>query len=64
MDDPKTIAAESEADTRAKRIDPVLKQAGWDVIDTAFTRREEIAPGRILNGGRRSTPMQCDYVLR
>jgi len=64
MDDPKSIAAESEADTRAKRIDPVLKAAGWDVIETAFTRREEIAPGRILSGGRRATPMQCDYVLR
>ena len=58
-----TNNTESEADTRAERIDPVLRVAGWGVIDRAVIRREVIAPGRILEGGRRASDMSSDYVL-
>ena len=54
---------ETEADTRAKRIDPVLREAGWDVVEGSDIRREEICPGRIQPGGKRATPLVSDYVL-
>ncbi|MCF7976994.1 MAG: DEAD/DEAH box helicase family protein [Chromatiaceae bacterium] len=54
---------ETEADTRANRIDPVLAAAGWDVIPGAQIRRELICPGRIQTGGRRGKSLACDYVL-
>ncbi len=56
------ITSESEADTRANRIDPVLAKAGWLPPD-AQVRREVIAPGRIVQGGKRANPMSADYVL-
>ena len=58
-----TNNTETEADTRAERIDPVLRTAGWGVIEHAVIRREVIAPGRILEGGRRASDMSSDYVL-
>lgn len=58
-----TIAGETETETRVNRIDPALKAVGWDVIETARIRHEVIAPGRILNGGRRASAMSADYVL-
>jgi type I restriction enzyme, R subunit len=27
----------NEAETRAEHIDPALKEAGWGVVDTAFS---------------------------
>ncbi|MEN5059692.1 DEAD/DEAH box helicase family protein [Luteimonas sp. TWI1416] len=54
---------ETEADTRANRIDPVLRDAGWGVIDGAQVQRELICPGRILAGGQRGTALSADYVL-
>lgn len=54
---------ETEADTRANRIDPVLKGAGWDVVTGSRIKREQICPGRILSGGRRSEAVSSDYVL-
>lgn len=63
MSDLKAIASETEADTRAERIDPALAAQGWGVVDGTRVRREVIAPGRILNGGHRATPMSSDYVL-
>jgi type I restriction enzyme R subunit len=56
------IHSESEADTRANRIDPALIAAGWLPPD-AHVRREVIAPGRIVQGGKRANPMSADYVL-
>jgi type I restriction enzyme, R subunit len=56
------ISTESEADTRANRIDPVLVQAGWLPPD-AHVKRELIAPGRIVQGAKRANPMTADYVL-
>ena len=57
------IATETEADTRARRIDPMLRDAGWDVTPRSLVRREDIALGRISATGRRENPMTCDYVL-
>lgn len=60
---PHLIATESEADTRARRIDPALRDAGWDVTPRSVISREDIAHGRITATGRRENPMSCDYVL-
>ena len=53
---------ETEADTRANRIDPVLIAAGWGA-DGATIKREQICPGRIQSGGRRGKGLSCDIVL-
>lgn len=43
----------NEAETRAEHIDPVLKAAGWGVVEGSRIRREyEISPGRIEAMGR------------
>ncbi len=54
---------ETEADTRANRIDPVLRAAGWGVVEGAKVHRELICPGRITRGGGRANPLSADYVL-
>lgn len=53
---------ETEADSRANRIDPVLTAAGWGT-GGATIRREVICPGRIQSGGRRGKGLSSDYVL-
>ncbi len=54
---------ETEADTRANRIDPVLRAAGWGVVEGSRIRREmTISRGRITAGGR-VNPLSADYVL-
>jgi type I restriction enzyme, R subunit len=53
----------NEAETRAELIDPALHAAGWGVVAQSRTRREVIAPGRILGGGRRASIKAADYVL-
>jgi len=53
---------ETEADTRAERIDPVLAAAGWGQNGSRI-RREVICPGRIQAGGKRGKSLSCDYVL-
>ncbi|TCT29734.1 EcoAI/FtnUII family type I restriction enzme subunit R [Martelella mediterranea] len=53
---------ETEADTRANRIDPVLREAGWGVVEGSKIRREMICPGRITGAGR-INPLSADYVL-
>lgn len=55
---------ETEADTRANRIDPVLREAGWGVVPGSHIARElTIAPGRILGAGQRMAALSADYVL-
>ena len=54
---------ETEAETRAERIDPVLRAAGWGVVEGSRIRREMICPGRIQTGGKRGKGLSCDYVL-
>ena len=53
----------NEAETRAELIDPALAAAGWGVVEASCTRREVIAPGRIMGKGKRAKPLSCDYVL-
>lgn len=53
----------NEAETRAELIDPALREAGWGVVSESRTRREVIAPGRIMGRGKRVRPLSCDYVL-
>ena len=55
--------SETEADTRANRIDPVLREADWGVAEGSQVQRELICPGRILAGGQRGTALSADYVL-
>ncbi|UDF03272.1 type I restriction-modification enzyme R subunit C-terminal domain-containing protein [Asticcacaulis sp. AND118] len=54
---------ETESETRADRIDPVLRAAGWGVVEGSRVRREVICPGRILSGNKRGKGLACDYVL-
>ena len=60
--------AETEADTRADRIDPALAAQGWsgpNRIEGARVSREEMLwPGRIMSGGGLNAPKPADYVLR
>jgi len=58
----------NEAETRAEHIDPLLKAAGWDVVEGSQIRREyPITLGRIegRNQGqvRRGKSLTADYVL-
>lgn len=57
-----SIHDETEADTRAERIDPVLHAAGWGQ-NGSKVRREVICPGRIQSGGTRGRSLSADYVL-
>ncbi|MDP3194333.1 EcoAI/FtnUII family type I restriction enzme subunit R [Tabrizicola sp.] len=56
------IQTETEADTRANRIDPVLAAAGWG-LNGSRVHRETICPGRIQSGGKRKKGLSADYVL-
>ena len=58
-----SVNNETEADTRANRITPVLREAGWGVVEGSQIKREVICPGRIQSGGRRGKGLSCDYVL-
>lgn len=60
----------TEADTRAKFIDPALKESGWEYDGTSIVSREvrvrrefSITEGRILGGGKRGKIKIADYVL-
>ena len=54
---------ETEEDTRAERIEPVLRDAGWGKVEGSRIRREVICPGRIMTGGTRGKSLKCDFVL-
>jgi len=53
----------NEADTRAELIDTALKAAGWVEVEGSRIRREVIAPGRLLGGGKRAKSEIVDYIL-
>ena len=54
----------NEADTRAELIDPLLKDAGWGVVEGSLVRREfKITNGEIKPGGIRAGIIRADYVL-
>jgi type I restriction enzyme R subunit len=54
----------NESETRAERIDPALKEAGWGVVEGSRIHREYlIAPGRLEGYGLRAKPEIADYIL-
>ncbi|MEY4934874.1 MAG: hypothetical protein RIS64_1233 [Bacteroidota bacterium] len=54
----------NEATTRAERIDPALKQAGWGVIaDSKILYEAPITAGKIQTTGGRAAQLKADYVL-
>ena len=54
----------NEAETRAELIDPLLRNAGWGVVEDSRVLREyKITIGRIQTGGSRAKPLIADYVL-
>lgn len=53
----------NEAETRAELIDPALAAAGWGKVEKSRVRREVIAPGRLVGGGKKGKPDIADYVL-
>jgi len=68
MIDQSPLPNETEADTRAMRVDPDLAAQGWEgpsKKDGARVHREEMLwPGRIMSGGTTNAPKPADYVLR
>jgi type I restriction enzyme R subunit len=54
---------ETKANTGSNHIDPMLRDAGWGMVDGAQVHRELICPGSILGGGQRDTALSADYVL-
>lgn len=51
----------SESDTRAKHIDPKLKESGWEEF---VIREHYFTDGRKLLGGKRGQRLFADYLLR
>ena len=56
--------ARNEAETRADLIDPRLREWGWlSAGDVHVSREYQVAPGRIVGGGRPQQRMILDYLL-
>lgn len=55
---------ETEADTRANRIDPALREAAWGVVEGSRIRREMIYPGRISGRGTNDAKRQLGEVAK
>jgi type I restriction enzyme R subunit len=54
----------NEAETRAERVDPALRAAGWGVVEgTKVLREYAITAGRLEGHGRRAKAELADYVL-
>ena len=54
----------NEAETRAELIDPLLREAGWGVVEgSKILREHHITKGRIMTGGLRAKPEIADYIL-
>ena len=54
----------NEAETRAELIDPLLREAGWGVVEGSKVYREHhLTQGKIMSGGVRAKPEIADYVL-
>jgi len=53
----------NEAETRAELIDPVLKAAGWGMVEASRVRRELITLGRLQGARKRAAEDIADYVL-
>lgn len=55
--------SETQSDTRANRIDPVLAASGWMTVPGTKVQREMICPGRIMPGGKHGDRLSPDYIL-
>jgi type I restriction enzyme R subunit len=54
----------NEAETRAEKIDPLLKQCGWGVQEGSKILREyKLTAGRLQPGGGRQKSQIADYIL-
>lgn len=53
----------NEAQTRYNKIDPALKEAGWDTLPFRLAVEQQVAPGRVEHDGRSHKPEKADYVL-
>ncbi|WP_071516794.1 type I restriction endonuclease subunit R [Geitlerinema sp. PCC 9228] len=53
----------NEEETRAELIDSALRDAGWGEVEGSRVRRELLAPGRLIGGGKRAPAKAADYVL-
>lgn len=58
----------NEAQTRLDLIDPALRKAGWNVVESSRIKVEVITAGRIIGKNHkgenlRKKPLCCDYVL-
>ena len=55
----------NETETRAELIDPVLRAAGWGIVEGSRIRMEfPITKGRLIGHGHNSKPDKADYVLQ
>ena len=55
----------NEAETRAEKIDPLLKENGWGEVDGSKVLREyTLSAGRLQPGGGRKRSLKADYVLQ
>lgn len=56
-----------ETTTRIKKIDPMLRNVGWDSVPGSAILYEQraytIAPGRIVSKGATRHPKKADYIL-
>ena len=53
----------NESETRAELIDPLIRAAGWGVVEDSRVEREVISLGRIEGVDRRAQKDIADYVL-
>ena len=53
----------NEAQTRYAKIDPALKEAGWDTAPFRLVMEQQVAPGRVEHDGQSHRPEKADYVL-
>jgi len=55
----------NETETRAELVDPVLRAAGWGIVEGSRIRMEfPINKGRLIGHGQRSKPDKADYILQ
>lgn len=54
----------NEAQTKHDLIEPLLREAGWGLVEGSRLRLEfPITKGRLIGQNRRATPLFADYVL-
>lgn len=55
----------NETETHTHYILPALQKSGWGVVSGSKIREEyPITRGRLIGSGKRSKPLEADYVLQ